>query len=245
MQEQVTDSNPGRSRGGVSEQQAHEESLKKANELLNRLFSDVRHDILNQLTILLGYLELSKDMVTEPTLVEFSKREEDAAESIRRQISQTKDFKDIGIRPPEWQNVKTAVEQAAGFIDGLRIKPEISVDPGLEVYADPLFWKIFSNMIENTQIHGKKATYIRVSALDSDNGITLVFEDDGEGIPGADKEKVFTRLWPGRRDFGLFFVKEVLALTGMTIAEKGVPGMGAKFEIGVAKGMSRVSRDER
>ena len=52
-------------------------------------------------------------------------------------------------------------------------------------------------------------------------GSRLYSRMTAEGIPGADKEKVFTRLWPGRRDFGLFFVKEVLALTGMTIAEKG------------------------
>ena len=241
MPEQIMGTNPGRLADSSPDRQAEEESLKKANEVLNRLFSDARHDILNQLTILLGYLELSKDMVTEPLLKEFLKREEDAAESIRRQISQTKDFKDIGIRPPEWQNVKTVVEQATGYIEGLTIKIEVTVDPGLEVYADPFLRKVFSNMIENTHVHGIKATQIRVSAVDSENGLTLLLEDDGEGIPGADKEKIFTRLWPGRRDFGLFFVREVLALTGMSIAEKGVPGRGARFEIGVAKGMYRVT----
>ena len=33
-----------------------------------------------------------------------------------------------------------------------------------------------------------KDIYFRVSALDSDDGIMVVFEDDGEGLPGADKE---------------------------------------------------------
>ncbi|HVP95164.1 MAG TPA: HAMP domain-containing sensor histidine kinase [Methanoregulaceae archaeon] len=239
MREQITGDNPGGSGDVFSDQKREDEALLKSNHLLNTLFSDTRHDILNQLTILLGYLELSKDMVLDPTLKEFLKREEDAAESIRRQISYTKDLKDVGLRPPEWQKVKNVVEQAAGYIEGLTIKIEISVDPTLEVYADPLFRKIFSNLLENTHIHGKKASFVRISTLDSGNGLTLVFEDDGEGIPVTDKERIFTRLWPGRQDLGLYFVKEVLALTGMTISERGEPGKGARFEIRVPEGGHR------
>jgi signal transduction histidine kinase len=217
-----------------------EEVLKRSNELLNRLFSDTRHDILNQLTILLGYIELSKDLEKDPTLIEFLKREEDAAESIRRQISYTKDLKDVGIRPPDWQNVKLVIEQAIGQCEGIKFRIDITVDPNLEVYADQFFRKIFSNLLENTRVHGKKASYIRISSHESENGITLVFDDDGEGIPATDKERIFTRLWPGRSDLGLYFVTEVLALTGMTISEKGEYGKGARFEIRVPGGMSRV-----
>ncbi len=219
-----------------------EEALKKSNELLNKLFSDTRHDILNQLTILLGYIELSKDMEKDPTLIEFLKREEDAAESIRRQISYTKDLKDVGIRPAEWQNVKLVIEQAAGQCEGLKFRIEIAVDPDLEVYADPFFRRIFSNLLENTSVHGKKATHVRISSQVSDNGTVLVFEDDGEGIPATDKERIFTRLWPGRSDLGLYFVNEVLALTGMTISETGEYGKGARFEIRVPMGFYRAER---
>jgi signal transduction histidine kinase len=240
MDEQAAGNNPDRSADAGVTRLSRDESVKKANELLNRLFSDTRHDILNQLTILLGYIELSKDIEKDPTLIEFLKREEDAAESIRRQISNTKDLKDVGTRPAEWQNVKQVVEQASGFNEGVKIKIEISVDPQLEVYADPFFWKVFSNLLENTHIHGKRASFIRISTQEPGDGLAVVVEDDGEGIPAADKERIFTRLWPGRKDLGLYFVTEVLALTGMTIAEKGEPGKGARFEILVAEGGYRV-----
>jgi len=39
--------------------------------------------------------------------------------------------------------------------------------------------------------------------------------------------------------FGLFFVRECRALSGMTITETGSPGRGARFEIAVPKGMYR------
>lgn len=239
MDEQATGNNPGRSVDTAVNPPPGGETYKKANELLNRLFSDTRHDILNQLTILLGYIELSKDIEKDPTLIEFLKREEDASEAIRRQISYTKDLKDVGIRPAEWQNVKLIIEQAVGQIEGLKVKIEIAVDPKLEVYADPFFRRIFLNLLENTRIHGKKATYVRISSRESETGFSLVFEDDGEGIPTADKERIFTRLWPGRRDLGLYFVTEVLALTGMTISENGEPGKGARFEIRVPEGFLR------
>jgi hypothetical protein len=39
----------------------------------------------------------------------------------------------------------------------------------------------------------------------------------------------------------LFFIRECLALSGMTIAETGEPGKGARFEIAVPKGMWRTA----
>ncbi len=36
--------------------------------------------------------------------------------------------------------------------------------------------------------------------------------------------------------FGLFLIREILAITGMTIQENGEPGEGARFEITVPNG---------
>jgi len=35
------------------------------------------------------------------------------------------------------------------------------------------------------------------------------------------------------RGLGLFLAKEILSITGLTIQERGVPGIGARFEIHV------------
>jgi len=39
--------------------------------------------------------------------------------------------------------------------------------------------------------------------------------------------------------FGLFFVRECLTLSGMTITETGSPGSGARFQIAVPKWIYR------
>ena len=39
--------------------------------------------------------------------------------------------------------------------------------------------------------------------------------------------------------FGSYPMREILAITGITITENGTPGKGARFEIAVPKGMYR------
>jgi signal transduction histidine kinase len=67
----------------------------------------------------------------------------------------------------------------------------------------------------------------------------LICEDDGVGISPKDKARLFDRLVGENIRFGLFFVRECLVLSGMTIAETGEPGKGARFEIAVPKGAYR------
>ena len=40
--------------------------------------------------------------------------------------------------------------------------------------------------------------------------------------------------------FGSYPMREILAITGITITENGTPGKGARFEITVPKGAYRV-----
>ena len=59
-------------------------------------------------------------------------------------------------------------------------------------------------------------------------------------MPAEDKERIFTRGFGSKRGYGLYLAREILALTGMTIAETGEAGKGARFEITVPKGGYRV-----
>jgi len=40
---------------------------------------------------------------------------------------------------------------------------------------------------------------------------------------------------------GLFFIREILDITGITITETGEPGKGARFEMKVPNGMWRMA----
>ena len=64
----------------------------------------------------------------------------------------------------------------------------------------------------------------------------IIFEDDGIGITRKEKSRIFDRGVGQNTGLGLFLVREILAITGITIAETGEAGKGAKFEIHVPRG---------
>jgi len=101
--------------------------------------------------------------------------------------------------------------------------------------------KVFSNLLDNSLRHGGHVTGIGVSAHESDQGLVVVWEDNGVGIRAGEKERIFERGFGKHTGFGLFLVREILSLTGITIKETGKPGTGARFELLVPKGAYRFS----
>ena len=99
------------------------------------------------------------------------------------------------------------------------------------MYADPLFEKIFYNLIDNSLRHGKQVSEIAITSKKDESGVTLVYEDNGTGIPPAEKVRIFERGYGKNTGLGLYLVQEILSLTDITIQETGKPGHGARFEI--------------
>jgi signal transduction histidine kinase len=154
---------------------------------------------------------------------------------IQRQIDFTKDYQEIGIHLPEWQNVKELIPVPQNLT--VRISPEIS---SLEVYADPLLAKIFVYLTENVARHGVHATEVSVSSLETPHGTVIAFEDNGVGVPDPMKTLIFTRKEGDQKGMGLFLVREILAITGITITENGKFGSGARFEMFVPESGCRI-----
>lgn len=226
----------------ITEQKQVEEKLRHVNRQLNLLSSITRHDILNQLTVLKGYLELSRDFLDNPKILsEYLERELIAANTIQDHILFTRDYQKMGMQDPVWQNVNTTIQTARA---GLHLRDiTVEVDrTGPEIFADPLFDKVLYNLIENAlRYGGNQLSTIRVSSQESGKGLILVCEDDGVGITEEDKKKIFQRGFGRHTGLGLFLSREILGITGITITETGEPGKGARFEIAVPEGAWRFS----
>jgi len=225
----------------ITERKQAEEALAIANRKLNLLSSITRHDILNQLSGLLGFIVLSKENIHNPDkLQEFIEVELMAANTIRHQIMFTRDYQGMGVQAPAWQSVSMSVVRAKGELN-LRNVEVIQDLPDLEVYADPLFDKVFYNLIDNAlRYGGEDMKTIRLHCQESENHLTIICEDDGAGIPGEDKKRLFTKGFGKNTGLGLFLTREILSITGITIMENGKPGEGARFEITVPKGKYRI-----
>ena len=171
----------------------------------------------------------------------FIEKEEHILADIHHLIKDTQEYQEIGLLLPRWIPVEQSIRIAVSLVSP---KQDISIETalhGLELYSDPLIEKIFANLIENAVLHGKTTTRITFSCEEMVDGLTLTCEDDGVGISPKDKARLFDRLVGEKIRFGLFFIRECLALSGMTIAETGEPGKGARFEIAVPKGMWRTA----
>jgi len=219
----------------IHERELAENSLNQVNRKLNLLASITRHDILNQLTVLLGYLDLAKEELRDPTLISFLEHAEVAANSIQHQIEFTREYQSLGVETPIWQQVSPVIVELRGqFNLGTIVIEEHLGD--LELFADPLLEKVFYNLVDNAIRYGEILKKIVFSATQIPGGLLLTCDDDGVGVPEKDKERIFQRGVGKHTGLGLFLVREILSITGMTIKETGVPGQGARFEIFIPDG---------
>ncbi len=220
------------------------QALVRANRTLGLVNTVTRHDIRNQLAIVRGYLALAKDLAADPTLFSFLDKIDAAARSIEKQILFTTDYTGLGVCNPEWQQVEVVISRAREQVPTSEISFALDVQ-GLVIYAEHLLLKVFSNLIENSQRHGGIVDEIRIYSRKDGATLSLFYEDNGTGIPAADKELVFSRGFGKNTGLGLFFVREILHVTGISIIENGEPGKGVRFEMKIPSGSFQFVHGER
>jgi PAS domain S-box-containing protein len=208
-----------------------EVALKRSNEKLNLLNSITRHDVANQLTILHGYIQLAMIQTPDPMIGDFLKKIEAAGDTIQHQIEFTRAYQNLGMQAPDWFRLDTIIESTrpAGIIF-------TSLCNKIEIFADPMLEKVFFNLFDNAIRHGGRVTSMIVRCEPAGDELMIVVEDDGIGIPLDEKQKIFGKGFGKNTGYGLFLVREILAITNISIHETGKHGSGARFEIMVPKG---------
>ena len=214
-------------------------AFQTANKKLNILSSITRHDILNQLTVLLGYQEIAEEKCKDPELLEIMKKEQNSADAIRRQIEFTRHYQDIGIRSPIWHNITEIVQNIKSSFHHDMITLE-STAMNVEIYADPLFPLICENLVDNSLRHGEHFSTLIFTTEQPGNDLILIYRDNGIGVPDNEKEKIFERGYGKHTGMGLFLTQEILAITGLSMRETGRYGQGVRFEIRVPAGSFRI-----
>ncbi len=227
----------------ILERKRFEATLQMANRKLNTLSTVTQHDILNQITAIVMYVSLAEEVVQDPALLSYLRKIGETTQMIQKQIRFARDYENLGVTSPRWQRVDATIARAVTTLDIGNV--QLEVDAGdLEVYADMLLGKVFSNIIENAVCHGQTVTKIRFLSRETDSGITIFCEDNGVGVQSTMKEGIFRREYYRDTGYGLFLAAEILSITGLTISETGEPGSGARFEIQVPEGMYRIGKKQ-
>jgi PAS domain S-box-containing protein len=222
----------------ITERKRAEDAIKKANKQIILLNSVTRHDVLNQLNTLTGYLGIMKKMQNNEKMAELIRIEQQVAETIRRQITFTRDYQNIGVQPPQWNRINDTITKVLTTMD--LGGTAVDIEPNtLEVYTDLLIEKVFFNLIDNSLRHGKMVTGIHIGFRQDESGLSIIYKDNGIGVPDEEKEQIFERGFGKNTGYGLFLVHEILNITGLSIKECGIFEKGIRFEIFVPQGLYR------
>lgn len=182
----------------ITEQKRREQEL----ELLNRI---VRHDICNDMTVVLGWAEmleehiddegekyLQKILATGEHVVELTNVARDYVETVASN-------EEFTVEPVPLRSVlNTELSLREESFPGVEFV--LQDPPDVEVAADSMLNSVFRNLLNNAVQHNDKETpIIEVSCDVRDDDIEVRIADNGPGIPDDQKDVVFGK---GERGLG-------------------------------------------
>ena len=202
------------------------------NRKMQLLSSVTRHDLLNKINcaevLIEGHLMQDGD---------HRKNDDDLRKAldilvlVEEFLAYIREYEKTGIQAPQWIDLHDALKSS---IDRVPADIDIRIDlPSIQVYADTLLDRAFYNLVDNAIIHGGSIRAIQISCRNEEDILKIAIQDDGIGVPQGEKEKIFQLGYGANTGFGLFFIREVLAITQIGVIESGVSGSGARFEISI------------
>jgi len=211
-----------------------ERALTRQNERLDRFAEMVSHDLRNPLAVAKGNLDLIGEEVDldEVETVESALDRMDAlVEDVLSLARQGEEVVD-----PDPTALDLAVRSAWASIDSGRASLKVAGDLGTCPAEESRLQQLLENVFRNAVDHAGPDVTVRVGRLDDDGSATRGFyvEDDGPGIPEAERERVFEFGRSGDGDgtgFGLSIVEEIAEAHGWTVRATEAESGGARFEV--------------
>lgn len=176
--------------------------LGEANAQLNNFAGQVSHDLRNPLTALSGFIELAADspeLAHAPRAAYALSRAESAAARMATMITDLLDYARIGGAAVRRDEVEVAEIVAAVTEDLDAALAEagavVEVAETAAVAGDPtllrvLLQNLIANAVKFTRAAGR-APIVRVHAHELFGGWRLTVDDNGPGVPAAERERVF------------------------------------------------------
>ncbi len=157
-------------------------------------------------------------------------------ESIRQHVERMEeavrfmdDYRNVGIMNMLWMSLEDAVTRGMAGLDVSGVEMDIRVI-GMRVLADPALPIAFNNLIANSLVHGEYVTKISIGCRIHQGNLTILYKDNGSGIPAEICYSLFDQVYKGK--FGMFLVENIVNASGFEIKNVRAD-RGAAFEITV------------
>ncbi len=205
--------------------QIHEltEELRRKTEYLSLLNKILRHDILNDLTVIRAALELKDEKLIDTAICRIDR--------IRDLIQEAKSLEEAG-GAKKAVNLAEIVREIA---DLYRKDAVIRLNlKDVYVRANEGLKTAIQNIINNAIMHsGRFPVEVEISTYAENGWGVIRIADNGKGIPDEMKDLIFQEGFSSekRSGLGLFIVKKVTELYGGKIEVKDNEPSGAVFEI--------------
>ena len=183
-----------------------QQELRKRNAELALLNQVVRHDIRNDVAVILGWGDELEAHVDEEGQT-YLDRMLSAGEHITNITETVGDFLAVleGSSEPELHPVglesvlTNEIEKARSAYDETTISVEGDLHDGLEVVATDLLSSVFRNLLNNAVTHNDKPEpEITVTVEENADSVSVAIADNGPGVPDSQKDEIF-----GRGEMGL------------------------------------------
>ncbi|ELY27707.1 signal transduction histidine kinase [Halogeometricum borinquense DSM 11551] len=204
-----------------------ERELARQNQRLEEFTGAVSHDLRNPLNVAEGFLELAQEHGDE----QYFDRVADALARMNELIEDLLTLAQQGTAIDEFDKVpletvaEDAWETAGSPSATLRLLDDLRT-----VACDrSRLRELFENLFRNSREHAGSDVTIIVRPIDSGFAV----EDDGPGIPAADRQEVFEAGYSTNEDgtgFGLNIVKSIAEAHGWTVSLAESPDGGVRFE---------------
>jgi K+-sensing histidine kinase KdpD len=236
---------------------ALEDSYRKLRELealREDLMRMLVHDLKTPLTSILATLELLGDgdlgLLGERQAQAVHDAEEKAEEllalveeilELRRMESAEIVLDLVPLRPDELLNEIVRDWERRLEHEGAQVTLHVAPDAPVFRADARLLKRIIGNLLENALTHGGRGVRVTLGARRDPNGIRIVVDDDGPGVPKHERETIFSHFTSVRRPnstrrgtgLGLAFCRITIAAHGGRIwVEDGREGdRGSSFQI--------------
>ena len=221
----------------ITERKKIQKERKKMEEKLRVVGGLTRHDVRNKLSAVTGNVYLVKQQLKgDDKALEYFEEAESAVRQVEEIFDFATTYEKLGMEKLVHMDVEKTVGEATSLSLDLQGVKVVNDCRGLTVLADSLLQQLFYNLIHNSLKHGEKVSQIRVHYKEAGKDqLKLVYEDDGVGLPKAEKEKIFKEGYGKGSGYGLYLIRKMCEVYGWSIQETGKQGKGAQFTVTIPK----------